>query len=66
MLAPTGIITPVTVNELISRECFCMLYNVYTAGEFVWNEGGDVQLPAPYITLCDFFIVKLHNICAKN
>ena len=46
MLAPTGIITPVRVNKLILREC--------TAGEFDWNEGGVVQLPAPYITLCDF------------
>jgi hypothetical protein len=26
MLKPTGIITPVRVNELILRECFCMLY----------------------------------------
>ena len=35
---------------------------VCTAGEFVWNEGGVVQLPAPYITLCDFF----HNIMNVN
>jgi hypothetical protein len=26
MLTPTGIITPVRVNELIPRECFCILY----------------------------------------
>jgi hypothetical protein len=26
MLTPTGIITSVRVNELIPRECFCMLY----------------------------------------
>ena len=52
MLAPTDIITPVRVNELIPRECFCMLY----AGEFAWNEGGVVQLPAPYITLYDFLM----------
>ena len=26
MLTPTGIITPVRVNDLIPRECFCMLY----------------------------------------
>ena len=32
-----------------------LLYVVCTAGEFVWNEGGVVQLPAPYIKLCDFF-----------
>ena len=32
-----------------------LLYVVCTAGEFVWNEGGVVQLPAPYITLCDIF-----------
>ena len=31
-------------------------YVVCTAVEFVWNEGGVVQLPAPYITLCDFFV----------
>ena len=33
-----------------------LLYVVYTAGEFVWKEGGVVQLPAPYIALCDFFV----------
>ena len=32
-----------------------LLYVVRTAGEFVWNDGSVVQLPAPYITLCDFF-----------
>jgi hypothetical protein len=26
MLTLTGVITPVSVNELIPRECFCMLY----------------------------------------
>ena len=38
-----------------------LLYVVCTAGEFVWNEGGIVQLPAPYITMCDFLyeIVKI-------
>ena len=37
-----------------------LLYVVCTAGEFVWNEGGVVQVPAPYITLCHF----LHGIYA--
>jgi hypothetical protein len=33
-----------------------MLLNVVcTAGEFVWNEGGVVQLHAPYIMLSDFW-----------
>ena len=31
-----------------------LLYVVCAAGEFIWNEGGVVLLPAPYITLCDF------------
>jgi hypothetical protein len=34
------------------------VYVVCTVGEFDWNEGGVVhmvQLPAPYITLCEFF-----------
>jgi hypothetical protein len=53
MLAPTGIITPVRVNELIRKRM--LLYVVCTAGEFVWKAGGIVQLPAPYIMLCDFF-----------
>ena len=35
------------------------LYVVCTAGEFVWNKGGDLQLPAPYITICDFVIHAL-------
>ena len=35
------------------------LYVVCTAGEFVWNEVGAVQLPAPYITLCDFLYTNL-------
>jgi hypothetical protein len=30
MFTPTGIITPVRVNELIPRECFCMLYAHWT------------------------------------
>jgi hypothetical protein len=50
MLAPSGVITPERVYELIPRECFCK-YVVRTAGEFVSNEGGVVQLPAPYIML---------------
>ena len=32
-----------------------LLYVVCTAGEFVLNDGGVVQLPVPYITSCDFF-----------
>ena len=34
-----------------------LLYVVCTAGEFVWNEDGVVQLPAPFIMLFDFFII---------
>ena len=34
-----------------------LLYVVYTDGEFVWNEGGVVRLPAPYITL----LVLIYN-----
>ena len=33
-----------------------LLYVLCTVGEFVWNEGGVVQLPAPCITLCDFLL----------
>ena len=33
------------------------MYVVCTAGEFVWNEGCVVQLPAPYIMLCDFYVL---------
>ena len=33
-----------------------LLYVVCNAGEFIWNAGGVVQLPAPYITLCDFYL----------
>ena len=49
-----------------------LLYVACTAGKFVWNEGGVVQLPAPYITMCDFLntivdsnwgdLQMLHNI----
>jgi hypothetical protein len=40
-----------------------LLYNIFTAGEFVWNEGGVVPatcylLPAPYITMCDFLALS--------
>ena len=57
MLTPTGIITPVRVNGII---LVMLLYDVCTAGEFVWNEGGVVQLPEPYITLCDDFFKITH------
>ena len=54
MLTPTGIITPVRVNELIPRECFCMLYaqwvNLFGMRSVLCN----YLLPAPYITMCDF------------
>ena len=61
MLTPTGIITPLRVNELIQRECFCMLY-AQRMNFFRMNEGGIVQLPAPYITFCDFFFnIKIYN-----
>jgi hypothetical protein len=36
-----------------------LLYVVCTAGESVYNEGGDracYLLPAPYITMCDFYL----------
>ena len=36
-----------------------LLYVVCTAGEFVLNEGGVVQLDSPYITLCDFFMMVI-------
>ena len=38
-----------------------LLYVVCKAGEFVWNEGGVVQLPAPYNTLCDILSGFLYN-----
>ena len=44
-----------------------LLYVVCTAGEFVWNEVVVVQLPAPYISMCDFshrnkkYILKLNS-----
>jgi hydroxymethylglutaryl-CoA reductase len=55
---PTGIITPVRVNELIPRECFCMLH----------NEGSVVPatcylLPVPYITFCDFLQRSKFDFC---
>ena len=58
---PTGIITPVRVNELIPRECFCMLYaqRVHLFGMRACC--ACYLLPAPYITMCDFCI-KSHTI----
>lgn len=54
MLTTTGIITPVRVNELIPRKCFCM------HSGWICLELGQCcacyLLPAPYITMCDFFI----------
>ena len=51
MFTPTGIITPVRVNELIPRECFCMLYaqqvNLFGMRAVL------CLLPAPYIMMCD-------------
>ena len=38
-----------------------LLYVVCTVGEFVWNEGGVVQLPAPYIMLSDFLLLNLQQ-----
>ena len=43
-----------------------LLYVVCTAGEFVWNEGGVVQLPAPFITLCDFLKLNLNGTQGKE
>jgi hypothetical protein len=60
MLTPTGIITPVWINELIPRECLCMLYAQWV--NLFWNEGGVVQLPAPYITLPEFFVDHLQKL----
>ena len=61
MLTPTGIITPVRVNELKRM----LLYVVCTAGEFVWNEGGDVPATC-YLCLISqcviFFTVSCANI----
>ena len=39
---------------------------MHSRGEFVWNEDGVVQLPAPYITLWDlslyfWYITKEHS-----
>ena len=39
-----------------------LLYVVCTAGDFVWNGGGVVQLPAPYITFCLIHPVSVLNI----
>ena len=33
-----------------------------TLDDFVWNEGGVVQLSAPYITLCNFFLFSFKNV----
>ena len=49
MLAPTGIIKRM------------LLFVVSTAGEFVWNEGGAVQLPAPYIMVFDFLTLSYNK-----
>jgi hypothetical protein len=57
MLTPTGIITPVRVNELIPRECFCMLY-----AQRVNLFGMRVVLclrPAPYIMIFNIGISPL-------
>ena len=40
-----------------------LLYVVCTAGEFVLNEDGVVQLLAPYVTLSDFLLLKLTLAC---
>ena len=52
MLTPTGIITPVRVNELIPRECLCLFYaqrvNLFGMRAVL------CLLPAPYITMCNF------------
>ena len=59
MLMPTGIITPVRVNELIPRECFCMLYaqrvNLFGMRAVL------CLLPAPYIKMCYFFLQNNNN-----
>ena len=39
-----------------------LLYVVCTAGEVVWNESSVLQLPAPYITLCDF-LKRINKSC---
>ena len=39
------------------------MYVVSTSGEFVWNEGVVVQLPAPFITMGDLFII--HCTCTE-
>ena len=43
-----------------------LLYVMCIAGEFVWNEGGVVQLPAPYITLCDFLLYISISLIIQN
>ena len=42
-----------------------LLYVVCTAGEFVWNEGGVVQLPAPYVMLGDFQAAQTVGLAAS-
>ena len=42
------------------------MYVVCKSGEFVWNEGGVVQLTAPYITLCDFLTHKAQNYVTQK
>ena len=73
MLTPTGIITPVRVNiyiiyifypnELIPRECFCMLYaqRRWICLEWGWC-CACYLLPATYITMYDFFKLCMSKI----
>ena len=59
MFTPTGIITPVRVNELIPRECICMLYahrvNLFGMRAVLCLLPATCYLlPALYTTMCDF------------